>query len=1041
MPYTVRDYDNNSPDDPARLAAMFNTFDAVWPGGFTRGVPETAEGIRQRGERMERLAILIVEAEEEFAGYCDLKSETGETEVAYIPLLGAHPDHHGKGVGKMLLREMVRRVTEKGFRELTLHTWAGNLKAVPLYKKTGFHWVPETQVFMRNFLPSCLTHPVGRTFFADRDWYQVFERDLEVAPDDIRWKGMKVFVYHFREGEDFLRFTFDATSGGLTALETQEYRVGCYLPVEEAPAGETVPFTWEITPRRGKSLDVLLMTETDPGLELRVLERLTVDRETAVTRDLKVAADARPTRWGEKQRRVRTTLLIDGQPVALETGVNVVRPVLIDYGGEGLLVGRERKIEVRLRSQVDHPLAGVLTLDAHPGLDVPAAVQPFVLQPRLRTQCEFTVTARVTGALPTTLRLAAEGVHGTRPVVFRGLSGSGPVASLEPEVAEEAVLEMPGLRAHAYLRGGWLHLRSTNPDEGCWGLPMPEPGPPFVEWRSKPLICSTRFETRNGETCLVMSAASPEFPGLVMERTVSFLGDSVARVRHRVINTASYPQKSKVQIRAGLEKERFFVVPYADGIVREPGTDWEHFPTGDRDAVSPERQPAESWLATESKTGVAGLIWQGQPEVEVSWGCVLRYDAGEIPANGTADLPEIYLTGGAGDWAVVRNWWRHLVQPSGTRETHRPETHRVLEIDWTSSPTLLTGETLETVLHVRNRRGKAESGVLKVTGDRFRIEPETLTLDGVRWDREATFPVRLTAPEPPSAERLTVALETPTAVRTFPLPVIRVGAGDRLTVEPGENGLFTVTNGWLTFRVASAFAGAMVELETEGVNHLFSAYPTARPFVWANPWFGGVHLYLDWMCDARLARETFRGEPVTRTGERGLVWQGVRVWCQPEHKDLRWLGIEAEYLTLPGSNLVALIARRINRTNARTGVNAGFAVWCQPGGSRERSTAHWKREEARRYRHPGGFPAHFESDSWTAVENGATGEALLLISAEPGHSAEVEHYGAEGPHLVAGAGGDLAPDESREVLSWLVLTRDLTQADAYAHLAQIHRLP
>jgi ribosomal protein S18 acetylase RimI-like enzyme len=64
--------------------------------------------------------------------------------LAYIPLLGADPAHHGKGVGKALLLEMIRRVTALGFRELTLETWAGNLKAVPLYKRTGFNWEPET---------------------------------------------------------------------------------------------------------------------------------------------------------------------------------------------------------------------------------------------------------------------------------------------------------------------------------------------------------------------------------------------------------------------------------------------------------------------------------------------------------------------------------------------------------------------------------------------------------------------------------------------------------------------------------------------------------------------------------------------------------------------------------------------------------------------------------------------------------------------------------------------------------------------------------
>src|SRR5579872_36501 len=154
--------------------------------------------------RRDRLAVCVVEHEGEFVGYCDLLAQSGQTDTALIPTLGARLKHHGKGVGKMLLREIIRRVTEAGYRQVTLGTWPGNTKAVPLYKKTGFHWVPDTNVFMLNFIPSVLTIPAGRAFFANRDWYHCHERQIEIAPDEVMWKGMKVYPYRFRDGDDFL---------------------------------------------------------------------------------------------------------------------------------------------------------------------------------------------------------------------------------------------------------------------------------------------------------------------------------------------------------------------------------------------------------------------------------------------------------------------------------------------------------------------------------------------------------------------------------------------------------------------------------------------------------------------------------------------------------------------------------------------------------------------------------------------------------------------------------------------------------------------
>ena len=71
------------------------------------------------------------------------------------------------------------------------------MKAVPLYKKTGFNWEPSTAIFMRNFIPGLLNSEPGKAFFASRDWYACLERDLAVEPDDVMWQGMQVFPYTF----------------------------------------------------------------------------------------------------------------------------------------------------------------------------------------------------------------------------------------------------------------------------------------------------------------------------------------------------------------------------------------------------------------------------------------------------------------------------------------------------------------------------------------------------------------------------------------------------------------------------------------------------------------------------------------------------------------------------------------------------------------------------------------------------------------------------------------------------------------------------
>src|SRR4051794_13025398 len=217
----VRDYLDGDMRDAERVAAMFNDFDSAWPGGFTRGDVETADRISERMGRMRRLAILVAEDTDsgDFVGYCDLDAQPGQKETSYVDLLGARLSVHGKGVGKALLREAIRRACEAGYGEVTLYTWGGNTKAVPLYKKTGFNWVPDTDVYMRNFIPSALAMPIVREFLGDNDWYAHHDRDLTVAPDDVAWKGMKIYPYRFSRGDDYVQLAFQADSAGLTSIE------------------------------------------------------------------------------------------------------------------------------------------------------------------------------------------------------------------------------------------------------------------------------------------------------------------------------------------------------------------------------------------------------------------------------------------------------------------------------------------------------------------------------------------------------------------------------------------------------------------------------------------------------------------------------------------------------------------------------------------------------------------------------------------------------------------------------------------------------
>jgi len=196
-----------SSDDCKKLAELFNTWDDVWPGGWTGGKPYDEKRAKEYIERQAAIILLVSETPEgDFGGYCSLYERKSEPGVSYVAILGANPALHGKKHGKNLLIKAIETAMEKGYERVDLHTWSSNMEAVPLYKKTGYFWVPETSVYMQDFIPKIVKEKFLEPFFkkCDYGWYNTQVRELTQSDDDITENGMKVFPYEFSHEEDII---------------------------------------------------------------------------------------------------------------------------------------------------------------------------------------------------------------------------------------------------------------------------------------------------------------------------------------------------------------------------------------------------------------------------------------------------------------------------------------------------------------------------------------------------------------------------------------------------------------------------------------------------------------------------------------------------------------------------------------------------------------------------------------------------------------------------------------------------------------------
>lgn len=187
-------------EDARKLAELFNSFDkpGLWPGGFTGGVPFTAERVLDSFPvAQNNICILISTMNGSFTGICSLHPHYEDSDAAYIGVFGVHPDYLGKGHGKVLILRAIQTAKEKNIKRVDLDTWAGNLRAVPLYKKCGMFWVPKTSVRMQDYIPGILNFPLAKEFFKKHDWYKIQIRELKPVPDEFKIDEMELFPYEF----------------------------------------------------------------------------------------------------------------------------------------------------------------------------------------------------------------------------------------------------------------------------------------------------------------------------------------------------------------------------------------------------------------------------------------------------------------------------------------------------------------------------------------------------------------------------------------------------------------------------------------------------------------------------------------------------------------------------------------------------------------------------------------------------------------------------------------------------------------------------
>ena len=1019
--------DEYRPEDAARAAAMWQASQSVWYGGDITSTRLTEDKVIRDMRNTRRLATFVARAGEQLVGWCDLTHDWKDPKQAYVLSLSADPRVHKRGVGRRLLRAAFDRAMALGFRRLNLDTWAGNRRAMPLYKKMGFFWVPGTSVIMHNFLPTVLRSPLVVEFLRGIDWYSALRQPTEMVEDDQKLDDRPVYTYRFERDGGLLRIVVDRASGEILAVEGSHFAVALVAPPRLVIGASGLAQCRLSTDGQSSVGPGALWTEGALSPARRVLREQKGSTEAGLELTLEAQAKGNGL--------LRAELLVQGQPLHLGAAVEVLAPLEITPHAHywPVALGRPARFSLDVRNHSAAPEAVSLRALHEAGLEVSIEGAPVEVKPGHKRTLAVQVQARRPGVHILRLEpLAAETTSPAGgPQVPVAAPGFGEVVAYW--CGDEAVLESEHVRVTMEKASGAISVYDGRGEQKLAAVQL-RIGPPFLPpeaWRTGDELA---LLSERAAGSIRHSMPLPEPAGLRLEQKVSLEAGGRLRLEATLHNASAAPISPTARWGIRDFGAQRVAVPLKTGLVHAPTVG---FPTWRDGQVAPE-DFAENWLAREHRTRALGLHWERFDALSL-WddhhGTSLSLRCGEISPGGRHTLEPVELWVGVGDWRSARGQWYSspadgLRVVGSLRLEARPAV--VFAGDAASVELVVASEVL--------RPSTVRVGASASPG--LRIDQTQVELAEVARQRPDRFSLAVSSDRNGAGVgAITLHASSCWTAATHYVPVIRL-AGERtacMVQEANEQGqpLVNIDNGWATLRVAPGFAGAVVAWEREGINHLHTSFPTPDVFTWFGPWYGGIspaiglpeHEHVPGQVGL-LAQDSLRWEalPQVRRGER--IWSGARLWgpCSA----VPWLRLAVEYLTLPGSNLLLAILRLANVGPGAEVIRAGFNAFVKPNGARTDAAVYWSPWDP-----PYVVPDHHTFDKrggpWAAVE--ANGAGIAAVSLSPETSVDAFAMGETGADLYVLAKPELEAGGETEVSALFALVKDGDEARCLSLLA------
>ncbi len=948
-----------NPSMARQAADMFNLFNELWPGGFGGGTPYTEQRVHDWLDKTSAIADLIaVDEDDELVGYCGLYPHWRDEKAAYISILGVTPKAKGKKFGKRLLLKSLEVAEKNGINRVDLHTWSGNLDAVPLYKKVGLFWVPETSVYMQDFIPGLLQTPIARGYFEKHpDWYSHFKRELIQTQDRQNIDGMELYSYKFETENDsfiaevdrfgwnfcgFERILNDKKLIAKTRLASHEIFIGIpnslTLIIQNDEQDKT-----EVKINVNEFKGLIWKEKFPSSVVVKKGETLKITREFIINKDTKL--------FRENDRAcdsIKTKIRMGTLDIELGTSGKLLSPIQLRGITENYFstapIGPGIKIPVDILNNTKQKITGKILIEIN-DLEDSSVTFPIELKTEEINGIEIPIT------IPENRKKNTFIVQATPKLQFNGQEIELPTFEMPIFVRTKDLIELAEIKdrerlyvitdklaVRVMLEGGNLRIFQQ---EGNGLNPLNhQTGPPFGLSLDSTLKYDYEFLEQNGYKLLILSAESLQVPGLLVKKYLKFI-PGANEIEYWITYTNIHKKTIHASARTSTGFGGISLNPYsAKGFAYTPIGGKVIESDSITNFITDPLIPTEANFWTETWSAVQGIMtgdfstWMWKPDniekVKARQGSLSQLESKttEIEPNETYEPVHLWFGFGYTTIQEVRHRWNQLI---GNKELNQkeqmvgPKINKVLEAKLTGSKVLFTDETSRKTIELTFASAYPLQGTLSLVlpkgwEGKFIVakeEHKTIPMPKLEPFIPTPIEISLKIPEKVNSPIENIKLHFSGEFEIdFDNYVIVTSKGQVKVEEKEFEGrkVFDVSNDAISFKVAAEIGGNLIRLQdSKGRSFLQDNYPNIQPKFFLEYYLGGLQPQLFHI----VADEPFSEMEDTKSQMiKEDEWIGVKTtWTIKKEKYFLYgQKVELKYLTLPNSEIIRVVLTLDNKT-------------------------------------------------------------------------------------------------------------------------------